>query len=186
MRDDKVDGNDLRPPLYVAESTSAIRVIDILRTARGQLVLANDEHGALRGLVTPIDVLEAIAGEFPDEDETLEVQDTGPNQWTVAGMADLRLLEQALQTHDLLGDDGSYISMAGLLLAKLGHQPGVGDVWSHGDLEFRIADADAQRIKSVAVRRLTREQAALEDASLSAVRPSSHAGATQNLNPSPT
>ncbi|MEJ8856920.1 transporter associated domain-containing protein [Variovorax robiniae] len=162
VRDGKVDVKQLRPPLYVAESTTAIRVIDILRTARGQLVLVNDEHGALGGLVTPIDVLEAIAGEFPDEDETLEVQATGRNQWTVAGTADLRLLEQTLQTHDLVSDDDSYISIAGLLLAKLGHQPRNGDAWLHEDLEFRIADADAQRIKSVAVRRITREQATLE------------------------
>jgi len=164
MHNGRVDDvKHLRPPLYVAESTPAIRVIDILRTARGQLVLVHDEHGALRGVVTPIDVLEAIAGEFPDEDETLEVQATGRNQWTVAGTADLRLLEQTLQTHDLASDDDSYVSMAGLLLAKLGHQPGNGERWSHDDLEFTIADSDGQRIKSVSVRRISRDLATQED-----------------------
>ncbi|MDM0019460.1 TerC family protein [Variovorax saccharolyticus] len=157
MQNDRLDETCLRAPLYVPESTTAIRVIEILRKARGQLVLVNDEHGALRGLVTPIDVLEAIAGEFPDEDETLEVQATGPGQWSVAGTADLRLLEQVLQTHGLVSHDDSYISMAGLLLAKLGHHPGIGEVWTHDDLAFEITDADEQRIKSVAVRRVMSE-----------------------------
>ncbi|MDM0013073.1 TerC family protein [Variovorax sp. J22P168] len=154
MRHGRIDPDRLRPPLYVSESATAIRTIDVLRKARGQLVLVHDEHGALRGLVTPIDLLEAIAGEFPDEDETLEIQATGPDRWTVAGTADLRLLEQALQVDDLVSEDDSCISMGGLLQARLGHQPARGERWSHGDLTFEITDADEQRIRTVAVRRM--------------------------------
>lgn len=158
LKQDRIDVNRLHVPVYVPESMTAIRVIDVLRKARGQLILVTDEHGALRGVVTPIDVLEAIAGEFPDEDETLEIQSTGPQQWTVAGTADLHLLEQVLQTHDLSCEDDSYISMAGLLLAKLGHLPQVGETWEHDGLEFVVSQADAQRIKTVSVKRIQHEQ----------------------------
>ncbi|CAN5372742.1 TerC family protein [soil metagenome] len=144
----------LRPPIYVPESTAVIRLIDTLRGARGQLALVNDEHGTLKGVVTPIDVLEAIAGEFPDEDETLEIQQTGTDSWTVSGGADLHLLEQALQTHGLLSEDDSYTSVAGLLLAQFGQHPAKGARWEHDGYEFVVSDADAQRIRTVAVRRL--------------------------------
>src|SRR3546814_10200891 len=47
--------------------------MDTLKRSRGQLVLVADEFGAIEGLVTPIDVFEAIAGEFPDEDELPDI-----------------------------------------------------------------------------------------------------------------
>ena len=143
----------LRPAVYVPESTSVIRLIDILRGARGQLALVNDEHGILKGVVTPIDVLEAIAGEFPDEDETLEIEAIGTDAWTVAGTADVRLLEQALQTHGLVSDEDGYTSVAGLLLHHFEHLPAVGESLLHDGFEFSVTDADAQRIKRISVRR---------------------------------
>jgi len=145
------DRQDLRQPIYVPASTSAIKLIDTLRHARGQLALVNDEYGVLQGIVTPIDVLEAIAGEFPDEDETLEIQNSGVGQWTVAGTADLHQLEQTLETDGLVSDDDSYMSVAGLLLSRLGHMPHGGEVLLHRDFEFRVLDADGQRVKTIAI-----------------------------------
>jgi len=145
------DSRDLRSPIYVPASTRAIDLIDILRHARGQLALVNDEYGVLQGLVTPIDVLEAIAGEFPDEDETLEIQSTGQDQWTVAGTADLHQLEQTLGTIGLVSDDDIYTSVAGLLLSRLGHMPRSDEVLMHTEFEFRVLDADDQRVKFVAI-----------------------------------
>ncbi|RZI66264.1 MAG: hypothetical protein EOP79_08395, partial [Variovorax sp.] len=111
------------------------------------------EHGILKGVVTPIDVLEAIAGEFPDEDETLEIEAIGTDAWTVAGTADVRLLEQALQTHGLVSDEDGYTSVAGLLLHHFEHLPTVGETLLHDGFEFSVTDADAQRVKRISVRR---------------------------------
>lgn len=157
------DTQDLRSPIYVPASTSAIDLIDILRHARGQLALVNDEYGVLQGVVTPIDVLEAIAGEFPDEDETLEIQGTGIGQWTVAGTADLHQLEQALETDGLLSDDDSYTSVAGLLLSRFGHTPLTGETLLHRDFEFRVLDADAQRVRTIAVARVKQSDSGIEN-----------------------
>jgi CBS domain containing-hemolysin-like protein len=155
LRHGRIDENGgLRAPIYVPESTTAIRLIDTLRGARGQLALVNDEHGTLTGVVTPIDVLEAIAGEFPDEDETLEILQTAPDAWTVSGSADLHLLEQALQTHGLVSDDDSYTSVAGFLLARFGGLPPAHANWVHDGYDFVVTDVDAQRIRTVEVRRL--------------------------------
>src|SRR3546814_1195201 len=59
--------NKLRPPIIVHETVRILDLIETLKTARGQLVIVINEFGAVEGLVTPIDVFEAIAGDFPDE-----------------------------------------------------------------------------------------------------------------------
>lgn len=75
-------------PIVVLESPDVINVLDVLRQAKGRLVMVSDEFGVVQGLVTPLDVLEAIAGEFPDEDEALDI--VGNEQgWLVKGSTDL-------------------------------------------------------------------------------------------------
>ncbi|TDN43522.1 TerC family protein [Azoarcus indigens] len=154
MRGGKLEeAASLRAPLYVPESTTVIKLIDIFRDTRGQLALVNDEYGLLKGVVTPMDVLEAIAGEFPDEDEELEIRENGPGQWIVSGSADLHQLELALETDGLLSEDESYTSLAGFLLARFDYLPKVSEVMPFQGYEFRVIDADEQRIKSVLVKR---------------------------------
>ena len=154
IRHGRIDEDSLRTPIYVQETTTAIKLIETLRRAKGQIAFVSDEYGEFKGVVSPIDILEAIAGEFPDEDETLEIQATGSGEWTVAGSADLHQLELALQTEDLVSDEGSYTSLAGFLIARFGHLPGVGETLTHDQFEFRIASKEEQRIATVSVRRL--------------------------------
>ena len=62
--------------------------------------------------MTPLDVLEAIAGEFPDEDETPDIVAEGDG-WLVKGGTDLHSLEQALACDDLVSPTADYATLAG-------------------------------------------------------------------------
>src|SRR5690606_24441268 len=73
----------LRAPIIVHELTGVLRAMETLKKSRGQLVLITDEYGTIQGLLTPIDILEAIAGEFPDEDEHPTIQAIAPGRWRV-------------------------------------------------------------------------------------------------------
>src|SRR5690606_2921497 len=84
----------LRQPIILPHSAGVLHAMAILKRSPGQLVLAVDEFGSIHGLLTPIDILEAIAGEFPDEDERPTVQADGENRWKIDGAADLHYLEQ--------------------------------------------------------------------------------------------
>ncbi len=148
----------LREPIIVHDTISIIRLMDTLKRSRGQLVLVADEFGTIQGLVTPIDVFEAIAGEFPDEDETPDIATDGPEQWKVDGAADLHHLEQVLETEGLVDDDQDYTTLAGYLLERFGHLPAAGDVCDfegpHSTFRFEVLQIDGRRIAQVRIRKV--------------------------------
>ncbi|RDT62462.1 hypothetical protein DXF97_39685, partial [Klebsiella pneumoniae] len=79
------------PAIVVPETLDPINLLGVLRRARGSFVIVTNEFGVVQGLVTPLDVLEAIAGEFPDADETPEIVADGDG-WLVKGTTDLHAL----------------------------------------------------------------------------------------------
>ncbi|MFW7342891.1 TerC family protein [Pollutimonas sp. H1-120] len=148
----------LRDPIIVHESIGVLRLMDTLKRSRGQLVLVTDEFGAIEGVVTPIDVFEAIAGEFPDEDETPDIAADGENRWRADGAADLHHLELLLNTDGLVDEEEGYSTLAGYLLERFGHLPQPGDSCElqqeHATFRFTVLRLDGRRIATVQVERL--------------------------------
>ncbi|KAA0911715.1 TerC family protein [Pusillimonas sp. ANT_WB101] len=157
---DLTDGTDLsklpslREPIIVHELTGVLNAIETLKKSRGQLVLVTDEYGTIQGLLTPIDVLEAIAGEFPDEDEQPTIQLIAPGRWQVDGATDLHYLAQVLQTDALLVEGDGYSSVAGLLLERFGSLPEKGATIELGGLRFEVMEITNRRIATLAVTRV--------------------------------
>lgn len=151
----QVDTNRLREPIVVHESTGVLRLMETLKRSRGQLVLVTDEFGAVQGLVTPIDVFEAIAGEFPDEDETPDIVADGPNRWRAAGGTDLHYLEQVLDTDRLADGTQDYSTLAGFLLSYFARLPAVGEAIVHNGWRFEISQVTDRRIAQVRIDKLS-------------------------------
>ena len=149
----------LREPIIVHDTISIIRLMDTLKRSRGQLVLVADEFGTIQGLVTPIDVFEVIAGEFPDEDETPDIVASGENEWEVDGAADLHQLEQVLNTEGLVDEDEDFTTLAGYLLSRFGQLPARGDHCEfdapHARFKFEVLRIDGRRIAQVRITKLT-------------------------------
>ncbi|MBD8530382.1 MULTISPECIES: TerC family protein [unclassified Massilia] len=144
----------LRAPTFLPDTAGVLKAMDTLKRSHGQLVLVTDEYGSVQGLLSPVDILEAIAGEFPDEDEQLAIQARGPGAWEVIGTADLRQLEQVLDTDGLVGDHADYTSLAGFLLAHFERFPEVGQSVELNGLHYEILAVEERRIARVAIRRL--------------------------------
>lgn len=163
--DDVVDdGNGatgpIRKPILLPDTAGVLKAMDTLKRAHGQLVLVTDEFGIVQGLLTPVDILEAIAGEFPDEDEQLAIQPKGPGEWEVIGTADLHQLEQVLETGGLVSSDDDYTSLAGFLLARFESLPEPGHEIEIDGLRYRILSVEERRIARVLVRRIAADDAA--------------------------
>jgi len=158
-----IDAAHIRTPIIVPDASGVLKVMDRLKRSHGQLVIIADEYGTLQGLVTPIDILEAIAGEFPDEDEQPVVQVLGPGRWKVDGSADLHYLEQVFEVDALVGETDDYTSLAGLMLERFGTLPTVGDAVEIEGFRFEVAQVIERRIASVIVTRIDDEFAQLPE-----------------------
>lgn len=153
QRIDEADEALLRQPIFLPDSAGVLRAMDTLKRAHGQLVLVADEYGVVQGLLTPIDILEAIAGEFPDEDERPAIRQQSPGCWEADGSADLHLLEQVLETGALVGEDADYSSLAGFLLARFETLPAAGQAIEVDGWRFDVLEVEDRRITRVGIRR---------------------------------
>lgn len=138
------------PAIVVPETLDPINLLGVLRRARGSFVIVNNEFGVVQGLVTPLDVLEAIAGEFPDADETPEIVSDGEG-WLVKGSTDLHALQQHLNINTLVNDGGDIASIAGLVISVNGQIPKAGDVLEIAPLIIQIIEANDYRVDLVRV-----------------------------------
>ncbi|MBV7404623.1 CNNM family cation transport protein YoaE [Enterobacter sp. ENT03] len=138
------------PAIVVPETLDPIKLLGVLRRARGSFVIVTNEFGVVQGLVTPLDVLEAIAGEFPDADETPEII-ADADGWLVKGTTDLHALQHALGLDNLVNDSEDIATVAGLVIAINGQIPRAGDVLQLAPLTITVLEANDYRVDLVRV-----------------------------------
>lgn len=151
--DDKEQLNALiksHRPTFIFEKMKVINVINTLRTSKGSLVLVNDEFGNIQGLISPLDVFEAIAGEFPDADEQLDLVKLDSSKWKASGVLDLYQLELVTGL-DFVEEESGYITVAGLVLDKLDRTIEIGSILDHQGTLFEITEIEANQIKTVII-----------------------------------
>ncbi|EPF75899.1 TerC family protein [Acinetobacter rudis] len=137
-------------PIYIFEKMKVIDAINTLRNSKGSLVLVTDEFSMIQGLITPLDVFEAIAGEFPDADEQLDLEKIDEKTWKASGMLDLYQLELALGL-DVVTEDTDYTSVSGLILDKCQGIVSVGSRLSYQGIDFEVTELEGTRITTVMI-----------------------------------
>ncbi|AAO27025.1 putative membrane protein [Buchnera aphidicola str. Bp (Baizongia pistaciae)] len=145
-----IDFSSTTLPIIIPDTLDPINLLGVLRRAKGSLVIVTNEFGAVQGLITPLDVLEAIAGEFPDADETPDII-FEKDSWLVKGGTDLHSLQQCLNITNLIKQENSYASLAGLLIAQKGQLPLPGETIVIPPLRFYILEATQYRINLVRI-----------------------------------
>ncbi|HWG98401.1 MAG TPA: hemolysin family protein [Pilimelia sp.] len=114
-------------PVLVPASLPLPAVLDRLKAAHRQLAVVVDEYGGFAGVVSLEDVAEELVGDIRDEDDLPEqtIESGAGGSWLLPGRA--RIDEVAEATGVRLPDDGAYDTVSGLVLARLGRMPTVGD-----------------------------------------------------------
>jgi putative hemolysin len=148
---------ELQPPVFVPETLSGMELLDHFRTHVAQLVFVVDEYGAVQGVITLRDVLEAITGEFSPEsgDDAWAVR-REDGSWLMDGLIPVPEIKDRLEIKDLPEEDrGRYNTLAGMIMLLLGRLPRTTDAVQWGDWRFEVVDLDGKRVDKVLVSRNT-------------------------------
>ncbi len=139
----------LRQPMIVPDTISALDALERLKSDLLGLALVMDEYGSFEGVVTAADVLQAIVGDAagPGHREGVPGPE-GETTVTFDGMTPVDELKARLNLPDLPAE-GSYHTLAGLLLALLRRVPGTGDRIVFGGWRFEVTQMDGRRVDKV-------------------------------------
>jgi CBS domain containing-hemolysin-like protein len=146
-----------REPVYVPESLDLDSVLAALRAADADLAIVVDEYGGTDGVVTLEDLVEELVGEIADEFDPDSVEDTGPVELTAPGGQQSFLVDGVLREDEVQEQtgfrlpEGPYETLAGFLMARLGHIPVVGETVEENGWEFTVVEMDRHRIEQVRV-----------------------------------
>lgn len=148
-------GDVARPIPMFPGTVRVLGALTRMRKSGHQIAIVVDEYGGTDGIVTLEDLLEEIVGEIYDEyDSSRQPEDSVLDRdGSVEVDGRLILQEFAQLTGIDLPDDGSYETVAGFVLARLGRLARAGDVVAVAGYELRVLDVDRQRIGRVRVTR---------------------------------
>jgi putative hemolysin len=141
-----------RPPLYLPNTVSVLRVLDVFKSSGEPMALIVDEYGDLEGLVTPSDILEALVGDIPgtgDADQRVVRREDGT--WLIDGMVGLDELKQVLGLSHLSGEDADFHTLGGYLMARLNRVPMIADRVIADGYQFEVVDMDGRRVDRVLI-----------------------------------
>lgn len=141
-------------PVFVAESMSALSVLELFKSNRTHLALVLDEFGAVEGMVTMHDILEEIVGAIPaykEAEEPFAIQrDDG--SWLLDGMMPLVKFKDMMNLPDLpVKEKGDYYTLAGFVVTRVGHIPSSSDSFEWEGYYFEVVDMDRNRVDKVLV-----------------------------------
>jgi putative hemolysin len=149
---------DIRPLIrkapVVPDTLDGLDGLEVLRRAEVPVALVHDEYGHFEGLITPADMLDAIAGAFradmeDDEPEAVQRED---GSWLIAGW--MPVDEMAELLYLTLPARRGYETVAGLLIDGFQRIPEVGDRIDIGAWRFEVLDLDGRRIDKVLATRV--------------------------------
>jgi putative hemolysin len=137
----------MRAPMFVPETKKLSDLLTEFRRMRRTLAIVLDEYGGTAGLVTLEDLLEEVVGDIYDEYDLIRP--------TVERLPDAVMLDGRLGV-DEAGEElgvrlpqGEYDSLAGLLYARLGVVPRLGDEVTVAGIRLIVAEIDGHRITRV-------------------------------------
>jgi len=136
----------------VPEQLDAMDALDRLRRAEAPMVLVHDEYGHFEGIVTPADIMSAIAGEFAsDRDLYTEpmLVEREDGSLLVSGQMPIDQLADRLSMD--LPEDRDYATVAGHVLAVLKHLPDTGEHFEDQGWRFEIVDLDGRKIDKLLI-----------------------------------
>lgn len=162
---------ELREPLFVSESTHALKLLEIFREEQQSIALVVDEYGDVSGLVTVNDLMGAVIGRIhgaplSGEDDTHEppVVEREDGSWFVDGALPLEELRELVGGTSLPGEqEHDFHTAAGMVIAHFGRIPHVGENFGWDGWRIEVVDLDGPRIDKLLLQREVRDEDSEDD-----------------------
>jgi putative hemolysin len=140
----------MKPAPVVPDQLDAMDAMNVLRDSEVPMAFVHDEYGHFEGLVTPGNLLTALAGKFIssadfDTDPPLVERDDG--SWWVSGSVSADAMAEHLCIR--LPADRDYATAAGFALSVLKHIPEVGERFTYRNWRFEVSDMDGRKIDKI-------------------------------------
>jgi putative hemolysin len=148
---------NLRPAVFVSESTHALKLLEIFREEQQSLALVVDEYGDISGMVTLNDLMGAVlgrmqSGESSDAEALVIERDDG--SLLVDGSLPIDDLRDILGSRMLPGEEEyDYHTAAGMVIAQFGRIPHAAESFEWDGWRIEVVDLDGPRIDKLLLQR---------------------------------
>ncbi|NML94457.1 CNNM domain-containing protein [Novosphingobium olei] len=150
----------MKKPAIVPDQLDTMDALRVIQQAEVALALVHDEYGHLEGIVTPADLLSAIAGNFVahgDEGDEPMVTERENGSLLLSGALPADAMADRLEID--LPEDRDYATAAGFVLSVLKRLPAEGDHFHDQGWRFEVVDMDGRKIDKLLVERASPEEA---------------------------
>jgi putative hemolysin len=158
--------NLLVPPLIAPESMTAIQLLEQFKKTGRHTAVISDEFGAVQGLVTLIDVFEAIVGDLPEPGHRnqTDAKRREDGTWLIDATLPIAEFKSTLgMTAELPNEaEAEYRTAGGFVITQFGRIPAVGDHFEWGGWRFEVAEMDKRRVDKVVVASLSPQAPAMK------------------------
>lgn len=147
---DRMDAH-AQPAVFVPETLTGMELLERFRSQSSRILMVVDEYGVVQGMLTPLDLLEAITGELkPEAQVDAWAVQRADGSWLLDGAMPVAELKARLDIRYLpFEDKGRYNTLAGLLLAISGRLVQTGEQINCAGWCFEVVDLDGRRIDKV-------------------------------------
>ena len=144
----------IRKTLFIPENNSAYQVLEKVKNTKIHHAFIIDEYGSLQGMITVKDILKAIVGEMPEEeDDEYEITERRDGTYLIDGQIQFYdFLTKFNKTVWINEGENEFDTLAGFILHELKRIPSVGDNFEWRGFDLEIVDMDGQRIDKVIVK----------------------------------
>ncbi len=142
----------IQPAQFVPESMPAFEVLEVLKSAAGNLALVIDEYGGVIGLITLFDVMEAMVGDISLQGEQVQPEAVlrEDGSWLVEGMMRIDEFKDLIDVDELPGEDrAGFQTVGGFVMAQIGSVPTVGEKFECCGWKFEVMDMDGLRVDKI-------------------------------------
>jgi putative hemolysin len=141
----------LDPPLYIIQNTPSFKILNEFKKKKQYIGIVIDEYGDVLGIITLHDLIEAIVGDLPNENDSItdSIKQKEEGIYVIDGKTPVFEINQFFQKEIIIESIENYTTLAGFILHQLKALPNIGDIVFYEDYKFIVEYVEGTKIEKV-------------------------------------